>query len=114
MPMNLLMRLTHNSLATMIAWVSTCLLAAGISTLFSDSTRQMWMMWGSFGLAAAVGLDVVARFREHLRTEELKRIVTNRYERELQMQAAERRATAAIREAVRCILGKDGAKLGRK
>lgn len=69
------MRLTHNSLATSIAWVSTCLLAGGAGTLLSESARTMSMLWGCFGLVAAVGLDVVrievaahvrARMRNHV------------------------------------------------
>lgn len=99
------MRLTNNSLATVIAWVSTCLLACGVSTLFSDSTRIIWMTWGGFGLASAVGLDVSARVREKVRLEELRRISTKRIDREFQLSAAESEANMAIREAVGRILG---------
>ena len=107
------MKLTQNSLATTIAWVSTCLLAAGISTLFNESTRQLWMGWGCFGLAAAVGLDAAARFRERMHAEDLKRIAAIRFDRELHVAAEEKQANAAIREAVRCILGADAGKLAR-
>lgn len=98
--MNLLMRLTHNSLATIIAWVSTCLLAGGVSTLFSESARTMWMSWGCFGLVAAVGLDVAARVRERMRMDELNLIANRRFERDINYETEENEAKAAIREAV--------------
>jgi hypothetical protein len=67
-----MMKLTHGSLTTKIAWISTCLLAGGASTLFNESVRIAWMIWGCFGLSAAVGLDVVARARDRARMDELK------------------------------------------
>ena len=98
--MSFYLRLTHNSLATMIAWVSSCLLAGGISTMFSESTRMLWMIWGSFGLASAVGLDVAARFRERIRIEGLNRIAANRFERDMKVESEEKESHAAIRGAV--------------
>jgi len=99
------MRLTHNSLATMIAWVSTCLLAGGVSTLFSDNARTLWMTWGSFGLAAAVGLDIAARVRLRRRTDRLNLKATKRFERDMNYANEENEANVAIREAVTRLLG---------
>ena len=99
------MKLTHNSLSTMIAWVSTCLLFSGISTLFSDSARMVWMTWGCFGLASAVGLDAVAQVRERMRVAHLNRVAVNRFERELSVDAEANRTHQAIREAVNRLLG---------
>jgi hypothetical protein len=104
--MNLLMKLTHNSLATMIAWVSTCLLAGWASTLFSESARTTWMTWGSFGLAAAVGLDFTARIRERIRIEGLKVTANKRFDRDISFETQEIEAIAAIRAAVTRILGR--------
>jgi hypothetical protein len=104
--MNLLMRLTHNSLATIIAWLSTCLLAGGVSTLFSESARTMWITWGSFGLVAAVGLEVAARFRERMRMDALKLVAASRFERDMNYENKEHEANAAIRQAVARILGR--------
>jgi hypothetical protein len=103
--MGWIMRLTHNSLATMIAWVSTCLLAGGVSTLFNDSTRGLWMIWGCFGLAAALGLDVVARVRERMRMVELNQIAISRFDRDMTYALDENAANEAIREATVRILG---------
>ncbi|BBO33394.1 hypothetical protein [Lacipirellula parvula] len=75
--------LTYDSFATLIAWISTCLLAAGLSMLFSDHTRWVWTWWGCFGLTAALGLDVAARMRAHKRHEEIAQAVQDRFEREL-------------------------------
>jgi hypothetical protein len=90
----------------MIAWVSTCLLAGWASTLFSESVRTTWMTWGSFGLAAAVGLDVSARIGERRRMEEMKLTATKRFERDISYETQENEANAAIREVITRILGR--------
>jgi hypothetical protein len=101
-----LMRYTHNSLATIISWVSSCLLAGGLSTLFSESSRVMWMSWGSFGLVAAVGLDVTARVRERKRMDGLNIIANKRYDRDMEYAMDDKQANTAVREAVARILGR--------
>lgn len=73
---------THDSLATIIAWLSTCLLAGGMSMLFSEHTRWVWLGWGSFGLASALGLDVAARMRLRKQNEQIERAVENRFARD--------------------------------
>jgi hypothetical protein len=104
--MSLITRFTHNSLSTIIAWLSTCLLAGGASTLFNESSRTMWLIWGCFGLAAAVGLDITARVRERMQKERLKLIATRRLERDMEHEAEEKELNAAIREAVANMLGR--------
>ncbi len=94
------MRLTNNSLSTTIAWVSSCLLAGGVSTLFNENTRMLWMLWGCFGLASAVGLDFAARVRERMRMDELNRVATRRFERDMKVESEEKETNAAIREVV--------------
>ena len=105
------MKLTHNSLATTIAWVSTCLLAGGASTLFSESARMTWMSWGCFGLAAAVGLDVKARVYEQMRMEKLNLVANRRFERDMESETVDHEANIAIRQAVVRILGRRPAAL---
>jgi hypothetical protein len=100
----------------MIAWVSSCLLASGVSTMFNESTRMLWMIWGCFGLASAVGLDVAARFRERIRTEGLNRIATSRFDHDMKVESEEKQTHAAIREVVVRLLrhsatGQSGASL---
>jgi hypothetical protein len=80
--------------------VSTCLLAGGAGAFFNESSRMNWMVWGCFGLASAVCLDIVARARERTQIQSLNRIATNRFERELQCAAEENKTNAVIREAV--------------
>lgn len=99
------MRLLHNSLATTIGWVSTCLLAGGAGSLFNESVLVLSMIWGSFGLAAAVGLDIAARSRERMRDEELKVIAARRFERDMRFENATHEVNADIRSAVDRILG---------
>jgi hypothetical protein len=90
----------HNSLATLIAWLSTCLLAGGISMMFSAGMRTLWIWWGCFGLVAAVGLEAAERLREHRRIQRFNRNVKIRCERELQSVANETEAIVQTRRAV--------------
>jgi hypothetical protein len=83
-------RLSHNSLATVIAWISSCLLAGGASMLFSDEVRTLWAWWGCFGLCAAVGLDIAARVRESLRNQQMAKAVLERFEKEARIEAAQK------------------------
>ena len=101
-----LMRYTHNSLSTIISWVSSCLLAGGLSTLFNESSRFIWISWGSFGLAAAVGLDVTARVRERKRIDGMKVTANKRFDRDMEYATDDKEANAAVREAIARILGR--------
>lgn len=94
------LRLTHNSFATIIAWLSTCLLASGFSTFLNENVRALWLWWGLFGLVAAVGLEAVAMMREQRHLEHLNKVAVDRFERELQMTAAEHKASTAVHRAV--------------
>jgi hypothetical protein len=95
---------TNNSLATSIGWVSTCLLAGGVSTMFSESTRMVWMSWGCFGLVSAVGLEITARVRERMRTSNLSVTAARRFERDMRLETESKQANAAIREVVSRLL----------
>lgn len=97
--------LTRNSLTAPIAWLSTCLLAGGVSTFFSEDVRTLWAGWGAFGLTAALGLEAAERFKERQRAKQMLRTMQSRFERELGMEAAaEKETLAAIDFAVKRIL----------
>jgi hypothetical protein len=108
------MRVTNNSLATTIAWVSTCLLAGGAGTMFDESARSMWSIWGSFGLAAALGFDIVSRARERRHSSKLACVANRRLERDTSYENEEGKANAAIRTAVARLVGQSPVELGRK
>jgi hypothetical protein len=105
--LNDVMKLTLGSITTKIAWMSTCLLTGGASTLFSENVRDVWLLWGCFGLAASVGLDVVARARDRVRMDGLKQIATRRFDREMTFTTEENVAIALIGETVARILGRN-------
>jgi hypothetical protein len=107
-----MLRSVPSSLATSIAWLSTCLLAGGVSTLLSDATRNLWMLWGCFGLTAAVGLEAAAYIREQIRTQKANRMVQERFKRELQCATAGAETNATTRRAVARLLG-DGQRWSR-
>jgi hypothetical protein len=67
---------------------------------------MIWISWGSFGLAAAVGLDVTARVRERRRMDALKLVANKRYDRDMEYAIDDKEANAAVREAVAHILGR--------
>jgi hypothetical protein len=52
-----------SSVRSLIGWLSLCLLAAGWGPKLDSSVRELWALLGSFGLAAAVGLEAAARAR---------------------------------------------------
>ena len=51
------------SFPSMIAWLSVCLLAAAWGHTLDDRWQSIWLVMGSFGLAAAVGLGAVEKAR---------------------------------------------------
>jgi len=73
----------RKSLSTYIAWLSTCLLAAAAGHLIDDLTRTTWLLLGTFGLVAAVGLQVASRTFEARQSEKLQRTAQRRMERQI-------------------------------
>ena len=88
------------NVATLIAWLSTCMLAGGIGVSFSESLRAMWMWWGCFGLAAAIGLEAASRIRESRRNNQVDKRIRTRFERELQSATSETETISALRQTV--------------
>ena len=89
-----------SSITTLIAWLSTCLLAGGISVSFSESLRALWMWWGCFGLAAAIGLEAASRIQERRRIHQADKRIRTRFERELQTATTENETNWALRQTV--------------
>lgn len=50
-------------LTKLIAYLSVCMLAAAFGAVLGPAWSFWWALFGTFGLASAVGLDVVNRFR---------------------------------------------------
>jgi hypothetical protein len=95
---------SRRSFPAYIAWVSTCLLAAGMGPLISPDVRTSWMQLGAFGLAAAVGLEISSRLRQFGHDQQSNRAIRRRYERELGQLTASRITSEAIDSAVGHIL----------
>jgi hypothetical protein len=51
------------SIAGLIGWLSACLLAAGWGPRLNFQLRDQWVLIGSFGLAAALGIEFSNRLR---------------------------------------------------
>lgn len=94
----------RQSITALIAWLSTCLLAGGLGTNIDPSTHLLWLRAGSFGLVAAVGLDVTSRLQ--LRRKRMKqwRILQRRCDYSLGIFVAERDIAEEIRTAVTRLL----------
>lgn len=88
-----------------IAWLSTCLLAGGLGTMIDPSTHILWLRAGSFGLVAAVGLDISARMRQRRQSLKQHRVAQRRCNRSLEVFAAERDTADELRAAVTHLLG---------
>jgi len=62
-------------LTRLIAYLSLCMLAAAFGAMLGPAWSPWWVIFGTFGLASAVGLDVLnrsrARWAEHTRRKRL-------------------------------------------
>ncbi len=86
----------QESIPTLIAWLSTCLLAAGMG-MADRFTHVLWLQAGSFGLVAAVGLDVSARMRWRRQRQKHWRTVEKRWDRSLEQFVAQRDVVDELR-----------------
>jgi hypothetical protein len=96
------------TLPTLIAWLSTCLLASGIGMTFTEDLRSLWMHWGCLGLAAAAGLEATARVREQRRARKVARTAQKRFDRELRLVKTETEIVVAVQK-IMAHLGKSQA-----
>jgi hypothetical protein len=74
----------RKSVRSTIAWLSICLLAAGWGPMCDPEVRRLWAIFGSFGLSAALGLDVVQRARAVFRRRDQRKLVQQRITRNLE------------------------------
>ncbi len=94
----------RETLPTLIAWLSTCLMAAGLGTMIDPRTHNLWVQAGCFGLVAAVGLDVAARMRGRRKRMRQWRDAQRRCERSLAQVVAQRDVAGELRAAVTHLL----------
>jgi PilZ domain len=95
---------TAESIAPLIAWLSTCLLAGGLGALANPDVHTLWLRTGCFGLVAAVGLEGAARVRARGRSAKHRLALQRRWDRSLQMIVAERDSAAELRAAITRLL----------
>jgi hypothetical protein len=94
----------QESFPTLIAWLSTCLLAAGMGMMADHFTHVLWLQAGSFGLVAAVGLDATARMRWRRQRQKHWRAVEQRWDRRLERFVAQRDVVDELRGAIAQLL----------
>jgi hypothetical protein len=92
------------SLVTLIAWLSTCMLASGLGMMADPTMHSLWLRMGAFGLVAAAGLEGAARTRARRARIKCERKLTKRCERNLRQYTAERDSLAERKTAVACLL----------
>ncbi len=93
----------RNSLPRLIAWLSLVMLAAACGPWIPDSIRSLWMIFGAFGLTAAVGLGVTRRIRALQKMQHRTQVFEERILKVLTPLAAKRAEASRIREAIRHI-----------
>ncbi len=93
------------SITPLIAWLSTCLMAAGLGPLLDTHTHLLWLRGGCFGLVAAAGLEGAVRTRIRREQRRYQRALQNRCERTLQCYEAQRECQADLSTAIAHLLG---------
>ena len=71
------------SVSSLIAWLSVCMLAAAWGAMLGPGWTTSWKLWGAFGLAAAVGLNVADRLHQANRRRREEDAAMQRLERRL-------------------------------
>ena len=89
----------------LIAWLSTCLMAAGLGPLLDSRTHLLWLRGGCFGLVAAAGLEGVVRTRVRREQRHHQRAVQKRCERILQRYETQRDCQAELSTSIAHLLG---------
>jgi hypothetical protein len=100
-----------SSLRSLIAWLSVCLLTAGWGAKLDSSVREQWARVGSFGLAAAVGLEVAARTRRLLKMRAQQNATNRRITRNVDDVAAQSASLAQLGEMLQHICQDSGTDL---
>ena len=88
------------SLPQLIAYLSLCMLAAGFGAMVGPVWSREWMIFGTFGLASAVGLDALGRSRARLAKNRRSTQLTLKAQRKLDAMMGEMDSFAAIGAAL--------------
>ena len=88
-------------LTRLIAYMSLCMLAAAFGALVGPAWSRWWAIFGAFGLASAVGLDVLHRSRARLAADTLRKQLALKAERKLDEVLGDLRSSGAIRTVLR-------------
>ena len=96
-------------LTRLIAYLSVCMLAAAFGALVGPTWCQRWALFGAFGLASAVGLDVVGRFRarraDRIRNQRLVMRIARRLDEMMSVMEASDAIRVALRQSRRGVRG---------
>jgi hypothetical protein len=88
-------------LTRLIAYLSLCMLAAAFGATVGPAWSRWWAIFGTFGLASAVGLDVLNRCRARLADHIRRKQLSLQAERKLDEMMSEMASSSAILAALR-------------
>jgi hypothetical protein len=91
-------------LTRLIACLSLCMLAAAFGTLLGPTWSRWWAIFGTFGLASAIGLEALNRSRRRGAEQMHMKQLALQAERKLNEMADDLRSTDAIRGALQHLL----------
>lgn len=97
------MRLANSRLVELIGWLSLCLLAAAWGPSIDTGWRQLWGIFGVFGLVSAVGLEAVQRVRVSQEEKLQRRQALVRYENAMEEIQRQKKADAEVQRVARRI-----------
>jgi hypothetical protein len=84
----------------LIAYLSLCMLAAAFGAMVGPAWSRWWAIFGTFGLASAVGLDLLNRSRARLADHTRGKQLSLETERKLDEMMGNMESSAAIRAAL--------------
>jgi hypothetical protein len=88
-------------LTKLIAYLSLCMLAAAFGAVVGPAWSRWWAIFGAFGLASAVGLDVVNRSRARRADHRRSKQLALKAERKLDEMLGDMESSGAIHAALR-------------
>ena len=88
-------------LTRLIAYLSLCMLAAAFGAMIGPAWSRWWAIFGTFGLASAVGLDVLNRSRARRADHTRRKQLALKAERKLDEMMGDTESSGAIRAALR-------------
>ena len=92
---------TSATITQLIAYLSLCMLAASFGAMIGPRWSHWWAIFGTFGLASALGLDVVNRSRARLAAESHRKRLARAAERKLDEVMGDMQSASAVRAALR-------------